>query len=88
MDTLLKIFIPILLVAGGLLAFAFKCWFYGSDGPLDSVGMSDDYVKNLQKLRDRGKITQEQYEEALAKLNPNGTNKQLRLRNQQKKSAR
>lgn len=68
METLQQIFIPILLVAGGLLAFAFKCWFYGSDGPLASVGMSDDDVKNLQKLRDRGQITQEQYEEALARL--------------------
>lgn len=68
METLQRIFIPILLVAGGLLAFAFKCWFYGSDGPLASVGMSDDDVKNLQKLRDRGQITQEQYEEALARL--------------------
>lgn len=68
METLQQIFIPLLLVAGGLLAFAFKYWFYGSDGPLASVGMSDNDVKNLQKLRDRGKITQEQYEEALAKL--------------------
>lgn len=76
METLLKIFIPILLVAGGLLSFAFKCWFYGSDGPLASVGMSDDDVKNLQKLRDRGQITQEQYEEAVARLNSNETNEQ------------
>lgn len=76
METLSKIFIPILLVAGGLLHFAFKCWFYGSDGPLASVGMSDDDVKNLQKLRDRGQITQKQYEEAVAKLNPNETNEQ------------
>ena len=70
METLQQIFILILLVAGGLLSFAFKCWFYGSDGPLASVGMSDDDAKNLQKLRDRGQITQEQYEEALAKLPP------------------
>ena len=84
METLQQIFIPILLVAGGLLAFAFKCWFYDSNGPLASVGMSDDDAENLQKLRDRGQITQEQYEEALARLNSNETNEQFRLRNEEK----
>lgn len=38
------------------------------DDSLESIGMSDDNQTNHEKLRDRGQITQEQYEEALAKL--------------------
>lgn len=38
------------------------------DDSLESIGMSDDNQTNHEKLRDRGQITQEQYEEAMAKL--------------------
>lgn len=38
------------------------------DDSLESIGMSDDNQANHEKLRDRGQITQEQYEKALVKL--------------------
>ncbi len=68
METIKSILMIICVLAVGILIFWFRSWFYGKDGPLESVGMSEDDEKNLQKLLDRGKITQQEYDEAIAKL--------------------
>ncbi|MCQ2196100.1 MAG: SHOCT domain-containing protein [Bacteroidaceae bacterium] len=50
-----------------IVEFKFNSWFYGSKGPMN-VGNPDDVQGNLDKLRERGHITQEQYDSAVSGL--------------------
>ncbi len=60
-------------VVVGLLLMAFRyklySWIYGSRGGLSKMGNPDDVQGNLDKLKARGHITQEQYDAAVSGLN-------------------
>ncbi len=68
METVQSILMVLVVIVVGFLGFLFRCWFYGKGGPIDSFGISEDDQTNLAKLRDRGVITQQQYEDAISKL--------------------
>lgn len=68
METIESILIIIVAIVVGILICLFRSWFYGKGGPIDSIGISEDDQANLEKLRDRGVITQQQYEDAIFKL--------------------